>query len=199
MKRAWYILAAFAVLTGCSSDPKPEFKEVVSTLNTMVKPEDNPPAPAPPTSPPTEAPPEPKFSVPVIAGKTEADVTALLGEPAATENGEWTSMSSKKKTPFVRHTYKTDTGAISVMFSEGVAARIEVRPSETFKYPDDAMKAMRAAGLTVEDGLEPESEDPHFLDFGGVDGVYAVGVGKDLEGNPEKIGYVQIVTEERFK
>lgn len=144
MKHVWYILAAFAVLTGCSSDPKPEFKEVVSTLNTMVKPEDNPPAPA--TSPPAEAPPEPKSGVPAVAGKTEADVTALLGEPAATENGEWTSMSSKMKTPFVCHTYKTDTGAISVMFSEGVAARIEVRPSETFKYPDDVMKAMRAAG-----------------------------------------------------
>lgn len=47
--------------------------------------------------------------------------------------------------------------------------------------------------------MEPESEGLHFLDFGGVDGVYAVRVGKDLEGSPEKIGYVQIVTEERFK
>ncbi|MGN7468831.1 hypothetical protein [Brevibacillus sp. SAFN-007a] len=197
MKRAWCILATFTLLTGCSSDPKPEFKEVVPTLNTMVKSENNPPAPA--TSPSAEEPRKPKSGVPAIAGKTEAGVTALLGEPASTENGEWTSMSSKKKTPFVRHTYKTDTGVITVMFSEGVAARIEVRPSETFKYPDDAMKAMRAAGLTVQDGVEAENEGAHFLDFGGVDGVYAVRVGKDLEGNPEKIGYVKIVTEERFK
>jgi hypothetical protein len=134
-----------------------------------------------------------------IANKSEADVEALLGKPVETETGEWTLHRPEEKTPFTRHVYETETGKIDVMFIEGKAARIEVKLKEAFKFPDDAIKAMRAAGLTVRDGLEPESGAPHFLDFAGIDGVYAVRVVKDLEGNPENIGYVKIVTEERYK
>lgn len=62
-----------------------------------------------------------------------------------------------------------------------------IRPSytkDTFKYPDDMIKAMRAVGLTVEDGLQPESSTPHFMDYGEIDDFYAARVVKELEGNP---------------
>lgn len=202
MRRSLYILASLAILAGCSSDPKPEYKVLESTTNTMEKPEESASlaestsAPTPEVSKPAA---EPQSTVKSIAGKSEADVTALLGKPTATENGEWTSLSTEEKTPFVRHTYKADTGEISVMFIEGVAARIEVKPAGTFKYPDDAIKAMRAVGLTVEDGLAPERENPLYLDFGRVDDFYNVRAVKDVEGNPENVGYVKIVTEDRFK
>lgn len=202
MKRSLYILTALMILTGCS-----EFKDTNGNLESLpesVKESieaggtETPASNSEPAKP-AHAPAEPEFTIKSIAGKPEADVTALLGKPIATETGEWTSLSTEEKTPFVRHTYKTDVGEISVMFIEEVAARIEVKPVETFKYPAEAIKAMRAAGLTVEDGLEPESIAPHFLDFGGIEGVYAVRVVKDLEGNSENIGYVKIVTESRFK
>ncbi|MBW5466263.1 hypothetical protein GPJ61_00045 [Brevibacillus formosus] len=198
MKRSVYIFAVLAILTGCN-----EFKDTNGTLPESVKESvetggtGTPAKPA--EAPVTPAEGKPQSTVKSIAGKPEADVTALLGKPTATEDGEWTSLSTEEKTPFVRHTYKADTGDISVMFIEGVAARIEVRPSEAFKYPDDAIKAMRAAGLTVEDGLAPERENPLYLDFGRVDDFYNVRAVKDVEGNPENVGYVKIVTEDRFK
>ncbi|MBG9940594.1 membrane lipoprotein lipid attachment site-containing protein [Brevibacillus formosus] len=204
MKRLLCIFAALAILTGCN-----EFKDTNGTLpesvkegveaggtDTPAKPAESTPAPTPEVSKPAA---EPQSGVKSIAGKPEADVTALLGKPTATENGEWTSLSTEEKTPFVRHTYKADIGEISVMFIEGIAARIEVKPAGTFKYPDDAIKAMRAVGLTVEDGLAPERENPLYLDFGRVDDFYNVRAVKDVEGNPENVGYVKIVTEDRFK
>ncbi|MED1802927.1 hypothetical protein [Brevibacillus porteri] len=197
MKRSLYILTVVAILTGCG----PEFKDTNGTmpneLKASVEQEHNTSAVKSESSTPESD--LSSITISEIAGKPEADVTALLGKPTATETGEWTSLSTEEKTPFVRHTYKADTGEISVMFIEGVAARIEVRPSEAFKYPDDAIKAMRAVGLTVEDGVAPERENPLYLDFGRVDDFYNVRVVKDVEGNPENVGYVKIVTESRFK
>lgn len=188
-KRILYIFAALAILTGCSVEEASDENDLVivksasETVDSAQHGSSN--------SLPIE--------VSKFAGKPESDVTALLGKPTATENGEWTSLSTEEKTPYVRHTYKTDTGEVSVMFIEGVAARIEVKPTETFKYPDDAIKAMRAAGLAVEDGATPERENPLYLDYGQVDGFYNVRVVKDVEGNPENVGYVKLVTESRFK
>ncbi|MFF0830416.1 hypothetical protein ACFYU8_26090 [Brevibacillus sp. NPDC003359] len=196
MKRSLYIIASLAILAGCSEfkDTNGNLESIPDSVKKSIEAGDAPSktdTPAPSN--------ESSFDLKAIASKPEADVTALLGKPIATENGEWTSLSTEEKTPFVRHTYKTDMGEMSVMFIEGIAARIEVKPAGTFKYPDDVIKAMRAAGLAVEDGLEPKSNAPHFLDFSGSDGVYAVRVVKDLEGNLENIGHVKIVTESRFK
>ncbi|EJL31799.1 hypothetical protein [Brevibacillus sp. BC25] len=197
MKRSLYTLTVVAILTGCG----PEFKDTNGTmpdeLKASVEQEHNTSAVNSESSTPESD--LPSITISEIAGKPEADVNALLGKPIATENGEWTSLSTEEKTPFVRHTYKSDTCEISVMFIEGVAARIEIRPSEAFKYPDDAIKAMRAAGLAVEDALEPERENPLYLDYGQVDGFYNVRVVKDVEGNPENVAYVKLVTESRFK
>lgn len=195
MGRIAYIFALIAILTGCSAEElaKTESPAPPQPQETVAQ-----PVPAPPQSG-TQPASEPDKSAMSIAGKSEADVEALLGKPTETETGEWTLMPSEDKTPFVRHVYAAEIGTVDVMFIEGKAARIEVKPKETFTFPDDAIKAMRAAGLTVEDGLEPESGAPHFLDFVGIDGVYAVRVVKDLEGNPGNIGYVKIVTEERYK
>ncbi|MFA4137043.1 MULTISPECIES: hypothetical protein [unclassified Brevibacillus] len=200
MKRSLYILAVLVILTGCS-----EFKDTNGNLESLPESlkqsielgsTDEP-------AKPVEAPPKTasgsEFTVKSIAGKSEADITAMFRVPYATETGEWTSLSTEEKTPFVRNSYETPVGALSVMFIEGVAARIEVRPSEAFKYPDDAIKAMRAVGLTVEDGLKPERENPLYLDFGRVDDFYNVRAVKDVGGNPENVGYVKIVTEDRFK
>jgi Prokaryotic membrane lipoprotein lipid attachment site len=198
MKRSLYIFAALAILTGCN-----EFKDTNGTLPESVKESveaggtDTPAKPA--EAPVTPAAAEPQSGVKSIAGKPESDVTALLGKPTATETGEWTSLSTEEKTPFVRHTYKADIGEISVMFIEGVAARIEAKLVETLKYPDDAIKAIRAVGLAVEDGATPERENPLYLDYGQVDGFYNVRVVKDVEGNPENVAYVKLVTESRFK
>ncbi|WP_409178533.1 membrane lipoprotein lipid attachment site-containing protein [Brevibacillus fortis] len=207
MRRSLYILGALAILTGCSSDPNPVLTEE-EQMNAIAD-ELGLKRPGETVEPNTHLsgdfghsfaqPTAPSPSISSVASKPEADVTALLGKPTATENGEWTSLSTEEKTPFVRHTYKADTGEVSVMFIEGVAARIEVRPSEAFKYPDDAIKAMRAAGLAVEDGATPERENPLYLDYGQVDGFYNVRVVKDVEGNPENVGYVKVVTESRFK
>lgn len=200
MKRPLYIFVALTILTGCS-----EFKDTNGNLESLPESlkqsiesgRTNEHAKSAEASPKTTS--EPQSTVKSIVGKPEADVTALLGNPTATENGEWTSLSTEEKTPFVRHTYKADTGEVSVMFIEGIAARIEVRPSEAFKYPVDAIKAMRALGLTVEDGATPERENPLYLDYGQVGGFYNVRVVKDVEGNPENVGYVKVVTESRFK
>lgn len=185
MKRTLYILAIFAVLSGCSNQAA-----------------ETPPAEqsvAPVEAPADAAKETPEPAILGIANKSEADVGVALGQPIETEAGEWTLLPSEEKTPMVRNVYAQEAGDVGVLFIEGKAVRIEFYPKSTFKYPDDAIKAMRAAGLTVEDGAEPESEAPHFLDFGGIDGMYAVRVVKDLEGNPENIGYVKIVTEERYK
>lgn len=80
------------------------------------------------------------------AGNTEASISALLGEPVASESGEWTSLSTEEKTPYFLHTYKMSYGSVSIMFIEGIAARIEAKPVEAIKYPDNAIIAMRAVG-----------------------------------------------------
>ncbi|MCM3592488.1 hypothetical protein M4D58_17855 [Brevibacillus borstelensis] len=189
MKRTLYILAIFAVLSGCS-DQAPETPPAEQAAAPVEAPADA-----------SEEKPEPTvlFDILGIANKSEADVEAALGKPTETETGNWTLLPSEEKTPYVLHFYEIESGKVEALFIEGKAVRIEFYPKSTFKYPDDAIKAMRAAGLSVEDGAEPESEAPHFLDFGGIDGMYAVRVVKDLEGNPENIGYVKIVTEERYK
>lgn len=189
MKRTLYTLAIFAVLSGCS-DQAPETPPAEQAAAPVEAPTDT-------ASDASEEKPEP--TVLEIANKSEADVEAALGKPTETETGNWTLLPSEEKTPYVLHFYEIESGKVEALFIEGKAARISFYPKSTFKYPDDAIKAMRAAGLTVEDGAEPESEAPHFLDFGGIDGMYAVRVVKDLEGNPENIGYVKIVTEERYK
>lgn len=189
MKRTLYTLAIFAVLSGCS-DQAPETPPAEQAAAPVEAPADA----AKETPEPTVL-----FDILGIANKSEADVGVALGQPIETEAGEWTLLPSEEKTPMVRNVYAQEAGRVEVAFIEGKAVRIEFYPKSTFKYPDDAIKAMRAAGLSVEDGAEPESEAPHFLDFGGIDGMYAVRVVKDLEGNPENIGYVKIVTEERYK
>ncbi|GIO07004.1 hypothetical protein J31TS6_30320 [Brevibacillus reuszeri] len=133
------------------------------------------------------------------AGNTEASVTALLGEPVASESGEWTSLSTEEKTPYFLHTYKMSYGSVSIMFIEGIAARIEAKPVEAIKYPDNAIIAMRAVGLIVKDGTKPVKENPKYIDFGSIHGYYNVRVGKSSGGDPATVGYVQIVTESRFK
>lgn len=143
--------------------------------------------------------PEVSFNMKGITNQSETAVKALLGTPIKTETGEWTLHRPEEKTTFTRHVYAAEIGEVKVIFIKGKAVRIEVKPKEAFTFPDDAIKAMRAAGLTVRDGLEPESGGTHFLDFAGIDGVYAVRVFEDLEGSPGNIGYVQIVTEERYK
>ncbi|EST55676.1 hypothetical protein T458_06845 [Brevibacillus panacihumi W25] len=193
MKRSLFILAILTLLAGCSDQP-PE-SSVTSTEVKTVEP--SPPAVAPEA--PTETPATSEFSVKSIAGKSEADVTAMFRVPYATETGEWTLLSTEEKTPFVRNDYETPVGAVSVMFIEGIAARIEVKPTTALKYPDDAIKAMQAVGLAVEDGKAPERENPLYLDYGSLGGLYNVRVVKDQEGNPENIGYVKIVTDDRYK
>lgn len=189
MKRSLYILAILTLLAGCSDQP-PESSVTSAEVKTA---EPSPPAAAP------ETPATPEFSVKSIAGKSEADVEAMFRVPYATETGEWTLLSTEEKTPFVRNDYETPVGAVSVMFIEGIAARIEVKPTGALKYPDDAIKVMQAVGLAVEDGKAPERENPLYLDYGSLDGLYNVRVVKDQEGNPENIGYVKIVTDDRYK
>lgn len=199
MKRSLYILATLAILTGCSNDPKPEYAVLESTTNTMVKPEESvklaetTPVPAP------EAEPYVLFDIMGIAGKSEAEVEATLGKPSEVEGGEWTLMLSEQKTPYKQHFYAMEYGYVKVMFIEGKAAILSVDLQESgLRYPDDAIKAMKAVGLTVEDGATPEREKPLYLDYGQVGGFYSVRVVKDVEGNPENVGYVKVVTEERY-
>ncbi|WP_103108744.1 hypothetical protein [Brevibacillus reuszeri] len=220
MKRTLYILAAITILAGCSAkEPDAPTAPVTApatepsaatTLTEEDKAEiaakyglEKPDQPAGNVSVQvgisTSADQPTKSGVKAIAGKTESDVSTLLGKPTATEDGEWTVVSTDEKMPYLRHTYKTDIGEISVMFLEGVAARIEVTPAETFKYPEDAAKAMRVVGLAVEDGLTPDNEAPHYMQYNNVDGFYYVNVVKDLEGNPENISYVRVITDRLFK
>ncbi|MGM0711828.1 hypothetical protein ACWKW1_09075 [Brevibacillus parabrevis] len=93
--------------------------------------------------------PEAECTIESIAGKTEVRITELLDNPAAIENGEWTSLSTEEKTLFVRYSYKTSVGAFEVMFIERFEARIEVRLSKVFRYLSEAINAMRSAGLRV--------------------------------------------------
>lgn len=228
MKHSLYILTSLAILTGCSGDPDPEFREVTTTTNTLIKPElteegkaeiaakyglEKPEQAEQPAgnisvkvgfsfsdSESSPKPPSPPIEVSKYAGNSEASVTALLGEPVASESGEWTSLSTEEKTPYVLHTYKMSYGSVSIMFIEGIAARIEAKPVEAIKYPDNAIIAMRAVGLIVKDGTKPVKENPQYIDFGSIDGYYNVRVGKDSDGDhPATVGYVKIVTESRFK
>jgi hypothetical protein len=158
------------------------------------------PASTPEAVPEPETPPEQDvlFNMMDITNQSETAVKALLGTPIKTETGEWTLHRPEEKTTFTRHVYAAEIGEVKVIFIKGKAVRIEVKPKEAFTFPDDAIKAMRAAGLTVRDGLEPESGGTHFLDFAGIDGVYAVRVLEDLEGSPGNIGYIMIVTADRY-
>ncbi|WNF06365.1 lipoprotein [Brevibacillus borstelensis] len=195
MKRTLYTFAILALLSGCS-DTQPE---TPASAPPPTKPAEQPAAPAESAS--TEPAPKPTalFDILGIASKSEADVEAALGKPTETETGNWTLLPSEEKTPYVLHFYEIESGKVEALFIEGKAARISFYPKDEFKYPDDAIKAMRAVGLAVEDGAEPDSEAPHFLNFGRVDGFFAAHVVKDLEGSPENIGYVKVITEERYK
>lgn len=184
MKRTLYILAIFAVLSGCSNQAA-----------------ETPPAEqsvAPVEAPADAAKETPEPAILGIANKSEADVEAALGKPTETETGNWTLLPSEEKTPYVLHFYEIESGKVEALFIEGKAARISFYPKDEFKYPDDAIKAMRAAGLSVEDGAEPNNNAPHFLQYDSVEGVFQARVVKDLEGNPENIGEINIVTEERY-
>ncbi|GED33525.1 hypothetical protein P9G84_10290 [Brevibacillus centrosporus] len=139
------------------------------------------------------------FNVKMITSKTEVEVTKMLGVPYSSETGKWTSPSTERTMPIVRNLYESPVGAMSVMFIDGIAARIEIKPTEAFSFPNGAIQAMRAVGLTVLDDAELESGGPHFLDFIGIDGVYAVRVVSDLEVDPDSIAYLEIIAEERFK
>lgn len=138
------------------------------------------------------------FNMRDITNQSETAVEGLLGTPVRTETGEWTLHRPEEKVTFTSHVYSAKIGEVKVIFIKGKAVRIEVKPKEVFTFPDDAIKAMRAVGLTVRDGLEPESGGTHHLDFAGIDGVYAVRVKEDLKGSPGTVGYVLIVTEERY-
>lgn len=221
MNHLLFTAAIVSLLAGCA-EKEQDYKEVSSATNTIIKTE----APAAPElteevkaeiektyglTKPTELPTknvsvdvgisyaEPLFNLHTIANKSEQEVTGTLGKPTEKEMGNWTLMPSKKKTPFVRNVYAHKADTIEVMFIEGKAVRIGLQPKEAFKYPDDAEKAMRAAGLAIENGIRPDNEAPHFLQYEGIDGFLFVRVVKDLEGNPENILEVKIVTEERYK
>ncbi|MFS0558859.1 hypothetical protein [Brevibacillus sp. 179-C9.3 HS] len=139
------------------------------------------------------------FNIKMITSKSEVEVTKIFGVPYSSEAGKWTSPSTERTMPIVRNLYETPVGAMSVMFIDGIAARIEIKPTEVFNFPNGAIQAMRAVGLIVQDDAELESGGPHFLDFIGIDGVYAVRVVSDLEKDPASIAYLEIVAEERFK
>jgi hypothetical protein len=140
------------------------------------------------------------FDIKSIVGKSETEVTSLLGNPKLTMTGSWMSLSTEETSKAVRHTYRTEIGEISVKFIEGNVASIEVRPVEVLKYPADALKVLQSIGLTIDVGKAPEKESPHYLDFGRLDGLYKVRVVKNLAGDhPENIGHVYIITEDRFK
>jgi len=199
MKRIIFVGLAAMTLAGCSEEPTSTAEPAPAPV-TQKQPQEVAATPEPPPAPAELSKVEPLFDLHSIANKSEAEVTALLGKPTEAEAGTWTLLPSQEETPFKRHIYAHKAGNVEVMFIEGAAVRISFYPKErTFKFPDDAIKAMRAVGLTVVDGSQPESEAPHFLDYGGIDGIYAARVVKDIEGNPENIGFVKIVTEEKYK
>jgi hypothetical protein len=146
MKRVLSILVVTAVLAGCS-DPTTENNEVTFATNTAVKsgltkeermaaiekrynlnkteePSNNEWFPF--------AASEVLFDGKSIEDQSESEVNALLGEPTETKKGEWRTRKGQN-TPYIHNVYVTDIAQIDVMFIEGKAARIAVKPKEEFK------------------------------------------------------------------
>lgn len=129
------------------------------------------------------------FHVMKFANKSEPEVLQLLGMPDPIEDG--TSISR------MIFSYDSGEGEISLHFVDGIVSRIDIELSEAFQYPDEAVKAMRAVGLDVADGLEPESGSEQHLDFTGIEGFDAVRVVKDVEGNSGNIAEIRIIADEK--
>ncbi|RNB83490.1 hypothetical protein EDM58_05100 [Brevibacillus panacihumi] len=72
---------------------------------------------------------EVRFDGKSIEDQLEAVVNELFGEPAETKSGEWLQLSGTK-TPYIHNVYVTDIGQIDVMFIDGKATRIALKPKE---------------------------------------------------------------------
>jgi hypothetical protein len=86
---------------------------------------------------------------------------------------------------------------MSLHFIDGVARKIEIEITETFKYPEEAVDAIRAVGLHVADGKEPESSSEEFLVFTGIEGFYEVQLVKDEKENLSRIAQMIIISDEK--
>lgn len=196
MKRISFTILVAALLTGCSSNES-EFKEVTSTTNEMVTPETTP-APESQTQEPANS---PLFDVKSIASKSEKDVTALLGKPSDTENGNWTLMPSGTKTPYVANYYAIKAGTLGVMFIDGKAARItlELVDGSGFKYPGDAAKVVAAFGIKIDPTATPNTEAANSVTYLDVDGFSQATVVQGLADKPDSVREVKVVTEEKYR
>jgi hypothetical protein len=67
-----------------------------------------------------------------IEDQAESEVNALLGVPTETKKGEWRTRKGQN-TPYIHNVYVIDIGQIDVMFIEGKAARIAMKPKEDLK------------------------------------------------------------------
>ncbi|MEJ8548780.1 hypothetical protein [Brevibacillus borstelensis] len=219
MKQIAYLLVAIAILTGCSTEKtQPQDasnNKTVSipehqTAKETPVPNASEAAGTPEGSGMPSAESEPGqienaatglFDIKLIAGKSEEEVSAVLGTPIQSENGERTLLSTEKLVPYRQNDYTVGIGTISVMFMDEKAVRIKlsIEKGAPYKYPDDMLKVMEALGLTVNPASPPAKKDAVSASFTYVDGFYLLQMKSDSPENPSHLGEVVLITEDLYE
>jgi len=220
MKQIAYLIVAIAILTGCTTEktqPQDVFAQRTASVQGQQEAKETPvPDTAKPGANPEQgtgaaaAGSEPGqienaatglFDITLIAGKTEEEVSAVLGTPIQSENGERILTSTEKQMPYRQNDYTVGIGTISVIFMDGKAVRIKlsIEKGAPYKYPDDIMKVMGALGLTVNSAGVPAKKDAVSASFTYVDGFYLLEMKSDSPDNPGHLGEVVLITEDLYE
>jgi hypothetical protein len=115
---------------------------------------------------------KPLFDVKSVAGKSEEEVLAILGEPDFSEDTEFRISGSDTKVP--AKTISFGSGSIEVFLIEGTAQRITYTPVESISAK--SKKILEVVGLSKGSPDNTNDFQDEWLDK---DGFYKVQVNKD--------------------
>jgi hypothetical protein len=131
---------------------------------------------------------EPLFDVKSVAGKSEEEVLAALGEPDYSEDTEFRISGSDTKVP--AKTISFGSGSIEVFLIEDNAQRITYTPVESISAK--SKKILEVAGLSKGSPDNTNDFQDEWLDK---DGFYKVQVNKD----GKNVTFYYFIVDERYE
>jgi hypothetical protein len=131
---------------------------------------------------------EPLFDVKSVAGKSEEEVLAILGEPDYSEDTEFRLKGTDTKVP--AKTISFGSGSIEVFFIESTAQRITYTPTETISIK--SKEVLELVGLTHSSPDNSNEFQDEWLDKAD---FYKVQVNKD----GSNVSFYYFIVDEKYE
>jgi hypothetical protein len=132
----------------------------------------------------------PLINIKDLAGKNEAELDKLLEKP---EVGNIRLEDHIEQS--ITNYYTTNAGVTGATFIEGQMIRLSVELKDDFKFPEDAVKALKAIGLEPQSINIKQADSQDLLRFSDIDGFSSVLIYPDTPKQPDRIREIKVVVD----